>query len=196
MSKQSPAWLREGVIFVGHWEPLIYRRRQGSASTDAEAQFESSHSEEAVAQLAELGVNLIITHYHKGFGAAAEQGEYALIRELRDRCHARGIRVGAYLRLDTLAYESLLLEHPEAKGWFQVNWDGQYPVYNDSDQWLYYRRQACPCCEEYLQWVEEQIRFAIEDLEVDLIHFDGVMPYLEGYQCYCDRCKVDFRRYT
>jgi hypothetical protein len=195
MSQQRPSWLRDGLIFVGQWEPLIYRRRQGSATTDAVVHFELEHSEEAVAQLADLGVNLVITHYHKGFGPAAERGEYELIRQLRDRCHARGIRLGLYIRLDTLAYETLLREHPEAKDWFQVNWDGQYPVYNDSDQWLYYRRQACPCCEEYLQWIEARVRFAIEDLKADLIHFDGVMPYLEGYQCCCDRCKADFQRY-
>ena len=195
MEKQQPSWLKDGLIFVGHWEPMIYRRRAGQAGTDAWEHYLREHSEEAVAELADLGVNLVITHYHKGFGPAAEQDEYAFIRQLRDHCHARGIKIGTYIRLDTLAYETLLLEHPEAKDWFQVNWDGQYPVYNDSDQWLYYRRQGCPCCEEYLRWVEERIRFVIEDLKADLIHFDGVMPYLEGYQCNCDRCKADFRRY-
>jgi hypothetical protein len=196
VSWQRPGWLRDGVVFVGQWEPLIYRRRGGGARTDEAERFEMEHSEEAVEQLADLGVNLVITHYHKGFGPAAEQGEYDLIRKLRDRCHARGIKLGVYLRLDTLAYETLLLEHPEAKDWFQVNWDGQYPVYNDNSSGdLYYRRQACPCCEEYLAWIEERLRFAVEELKVDLIHFDGVMPYLEGYQCYCDRCKADFRRY-
>jgi hypothetical protein len=195
MSAQHPSWLREGLVFVGHWEPLIYRRRRGGSETDVWERYLREHSEEAVAELADLGVNLVITHYHKGFGPAAERDEYAFIRQLRNYCHARGIRVGAYIRLDTLAYETLLQEHPEAQDWFQVNWDGQYPVYNDSDQWLYYRRQACPCCEEYLQWIEERVRFAVEDLKVDLIHFDGVMPYLEGYQCNCDRCKAGFRRY-
>jgi hypothetical protein len=174
---------------------MIYRQRAGQAGTDAWDHYLREHSEDAVAELADLGVNLVVTHYHKGFGPAAERGEYDLIRQLRDHCHNRGIKLGVYVRLDTLAYETLVLEHPEAKDWFQVNWDRQYPVYNDSEQWLYYRRQACPCCEEYLQWIEERVRFAIEDLKVDLIHFDGVMPYLEGYQCHCDRCKADFRRY-
>jgi hypothetical protein len=195
MNGQHPGWLREGLVFVGHWEPLIYRRRRGGSETDVWERYLREHSEEAVAELADLGVNLVITHYHKGFGPAAERDEYAFIRQLRNYCHARDIRVGAYIRLDTLAYETLLQEHPEAQDWFQVNWDGQYPVYNDSDQWLYYRRQACPCCEEYLRWIEERVRFAVEDLKVDLVHFDGVMPFLEGYQCYCDRCKADFRHY-
>jgi hypothetical protein len=193
--RRRPEWLREGLIFAGEWEPLIYRRRNGNATTTAAQEFERAHSREAVERLADLGVNLVITHYHKGFGPAAEQDEYGLLRQLIGCCHEKGIRVGAYMRLDTLAPETLLLERPEAKDWFQVNWNGQYPVYNDNDQWLYFRRQGCVCNEDYLKWIEERIRFAVVELKVDLLHFDGVMPFLEGYQCYCDRCLSDFRQY-
>jgi hypothetical protein len=196
MSEHSPNWLKDGLTFVGHWEPMIYRRRGGSVGTNADEHFQLEHSEEAVAALADLGVNLVITHYHKGFGPAAEQGEYDLIRQLVRLCHARGIKVGTYVRLDTLVPETLLLEKPEAKDWFQVNFNGQYPVYNDGESGsLYYRRQGCVNNEAYLKWIEERVRFAIEELKVDLIHFDGVMPFHEGYQCYCDRCVADFRRY-
>ena len=192
----GPEWLKDGLIFVGHWEPMIYRRRGGFAGTNADEHYLREHSEEAVAKLAELGVNLVITHYHKGFGPAAEQGEYDLLRQLVRLCHDRGIRVGAYIRLDTLAPETLLVEKPEVAEWFQVNWNGQYPVYNDGESGaLYYRRQACPCNNDYLSWVEERVAFAIQELGVDLIHFDGVMPFLEGYQCYCGRCVAEFRQY-
>jgi len=215
---QRPAWLKDGLVFVGHWEPMIYRRRGGFAGTDAEEHYLREHSEEAVAKLADLGVNLVITHYHKGFGPAAEQGEYHLLRQLIRLCHERGIKVGVYVRLDTLVYETLLVEKPEIEGltpgetarltagpagsaaepdsWFQVNLNGQYPVYNDNDSGaLYYRRQACPCNNDYLSWAEERVAYAIRDLGADLIHFDGVMPFLEGYQCYCDQCVGEFRRY-
>src|SRR5574340_599531 len=216
--QHHPSWLKDGLVFVGHWEPMIYRQRGGYAGTDAMDHYLREHSQEAVEKLVELGVNLVITHYHKGFGPAAERWEYEPLKQLVGLCHGRGIKVGVYLRLDTLAYETLLAEKPAVDGlppggvarltagpagsphqrdsWFQVNLNGQYPVYNDNDSGaLYYRRQACPCNNDYLSWIEERVTFAIRDLGIDLIHFDGVMPFLEGYQCYCDRCTHEFRRY-
>lgn len=193
---RRPEWLKEGLVVAGEWEPLIYRRRGGFAGTDAYQRHLLEHSEQAADALADLGVNLVITHYHKGFGPAAEADEYDLLRQFIRLCHERAIRVSVYMRLDTLVSETLLLEKPEAKQWFQVNWNGQHPVYNDGDSGpLYYRNQACPCNCGYLSWIEERVRFAIQDLGVDMIHFDGVMPFLEGYQCYCDLCVGEFRAY-
>jgi len=217
-SQRHPSWLKDGLIFVGHWEPMIYRRRGGFAGTDAMDHYLREHSQEAVDKLVDLGVNMVITHYHKGFGPAAEEWEYEPLRQLIHLCHERSIKVGVYIRLDTLVYETLLVERPkidslspgdvarltagpagspdQRDSWFQVNLNGQYPVYNDSDSGaLYYRRQACPCNNDYLSWAEERVAFAIRDLGIDLIHFDGVMPFLEGYQCYCDKCTGEFRRY-
>jgi hypothetical protein len=218
MPVQHPKWLKDGLIFVGHWEPMIYRRRGGFAGTDSVEHYLREHSQEAVEKLVDLGVNLVITHYHKGFGPKAEESEYEPLRQLIRLCHERGIRVGVYIRLDTLVYETLLVEKPEIGGlapgetarltagpagsaaepnsWFQINLNRQYPVYNDNESGaLYYRRQACPCNNDYLSWAEQRAAFAIRDLGIDLIHFDGVMPFLEGYQCYCDRCTGEFRQY-
>jgi hypothetical protein len=62
------------------WEPLDHYRRVGGnvAAVDTAAPwvqkwYDRLHSEELVAKMAGLGVNLAITHYFKGFGLKHEQ---------------------------------------------------------------------------------------------------------------------------
>ena len=67
-AERSPAWLRGPLVVAGNWEPLIYRRRQGGWGTDVTEKYRLEHSPALVGRLADLGVNLYITHYFKGFG--------------------------------------------------------------------------------------------------------------------------------
>ena len=71
-----------------------------------------------------MGANIYITHFHKGFGTEAEREEMEKTRELIKLCHKHGMRVGVYIRPDSLVYETFLAQEPSARDWFQVTADG------------------------------------------------------------------------
>ncbi len=89
-----PDWFREGIMFVGNWEPLMFRRRAGFAHVNEESIYEAEHSEESVHQLKEAGVNLVITHFHKGFGREAEREEIERTGALSSGLTVTGSRLG------------------------------------------------------------------------------------------------------
>ncbi|MCK4245419.1 MAG: hypothetical protein KAX20_07325, partial [Candidatus Omnitrophica bacterium] len=74
MDKETkrPQWLKEGVISAGKWECLTERRRGGPRENEEEI-YEREHSEETVKRLSEIGVTLVISQFHKGFGFKAEK---------------------------------------------------------------------------------------------------------------------------
>ncbi len=109
-----PDWFAEGLMLVGNWEP--FRRHAGSAAVDEEAIYAREHRPETLRRLCALGVNLLITHFHKGFGLAAEREEIAGAAALVREAHALGLHVGAHVRFDAVAYETYLDEVPEAAG--------------------------------------------------------------------------------
>ena len=126
---ESPAWLDEApIIIVGGWDDMpLFRRRVGSLRTWHDEAYERAHTEERVLQLKELGVTLAVLHFYKGFGLEAEAEHLAYARKLAELCRKHGIRVGVYVG-STVAYETFLLEKPEAESWFVPDYLGQ-PVH-------------------------------------------------------------------
>src|SRR5690606_13461722 len=145
---------------VGFWEPLYFLKYKGGQSTDLEAEYERAHSDESLDALAEAGINLVWTHFFKGFGLEFEAEEMARTKDYIERAHRRGIKVAAYVTLGSLTPETLLQEEPDAINWFQVNQDGQYP----SCQTTYQSFRVRPCyhSEGYLRYMERVCGKAID----------------------------------
>src|SRR5271157_515602 len=61
----EPGWWDQGVVFVGNWEPLAFRRRQGGVSVDVKESYRREHTEETVLKLKAAGVTMVITHFYK-----------------------------------------------------------------------------------------------------------------------------------
>jgi hypothetical protein len=81
-----------------------------------------------VNKLKELGVTLAIIHFYKGFGLAAERPHINDAIRLAALCHRSDIKVGVYVG-STVAYETFLLEKPEAEEWFVPDYMGKPVTY-------------------------------------------------------------------
>ncbi len=188
-----PRWLGEaGLMMVSNQEPLIFRRRRGGVSVDAEARYEHEHTEEFVLRAKEAGATIYITHCHKGFGTEAEREEMEKARELARLCHRHGLRVGTYIRPDTLVYETFLAQEPRAANWWQVTAEGRRHTYGAGQ---YFRYLPCLNNEEYMEYLEGVVRYAVVEIGADLIHFDDLNLVQEPDSCHCDACRVKFRDY-
>ncbi len=179
-----PAWLAEGLTFVGHWEPLIFRRRRGGQRTDEAERYAREHSDEALKAMKTAGCNLVITHFDKGFGLAAHADDLPLLHDWITRLHAAGIRVGAYIRYDTLVTETL----QQAEAWASRTSAGDSSIV----LWQGYRRSACPTNPDHLEHIKRLVHSAILDFDVDLIHLDGFWMGHESWACHCDNCLASF----
>ena len=170
-SSERPAWLdEEPIIIVGGWDDMpLFRRRMGSLRTWHDEAYEQAHTEERVLQLKELGVTMAVLHFYKGFGLEAEAEHLAYARKLAELCRKHGIRVGVYVG-STVAYETFLLEKPEAEAWFVPDYLGQ-PVHYGRTQT--FRKRVYFSHPGYKEYIRKVVRMAVEDFQADLIHFDN-----------------------
>jgi hypothetical protein len=187
-----PDWLAAPLIFVGHWEPLIFRRRRGGQAVDEAERYAREHSAAALQALQAVGANLVITHFDKGFGLTAEAPDLAVTREWISRLREHGLRVGVYIRYDTLVPETMRQDHPEAADWVGRPSSGMPPVVLHQ----VFRHGACPNAEGHLAYIESLVELAITEFNVDLIHFDGFWLGHENWACHCERCTADFTRFV
>ena len=192
----QPEWLREGQLRWAwlSWEPLMMFRRHGGKFETMEANahwsadwFRRIHSEEYVKKLAEAGFNCVTTHFHKGFGMAAEAEEMEMTRQLIELCHRYGIRVLTYVQSMSVMYETFFAEVPEAESWLQKDENGNPRLYGSQ----YWRVFPCLCSDGYVAYIKKVVQKAITWAKADGIHLDntGFMP------CRCDACQAKFRRY-
>ncbi len=188
---ERPAWLKQGIVMVGNWEPLTFRLRKGGAPVDVVRQWEAEHTEETVRRLKQQGVNLIVTNLHKGFGLQTEAQDIEATRKLVAIAHRYGIKVGGYIGA-SMFYETFFAEEPEASNWMQVNEWGK-PVYYNPEQTNRY--MACRNNPDYAAFIRRVLRLGVEDLKLDLIHFDQMEWWPEPRSCHCDYCREQFRAY-
>jgi hypothetical protein len=164
----EPAWWDQGVVFVGNWEPLIFRRRQGrELPVNYEELYEREHTEETVLKLKQAGVNLIITHFYKA-GLEAEREDVEYTKRLAELCHKHGMKIGTYIG-GTIFAETLLRDVPEAREWIRRDEHGEPIRYGDQT----YRYRPDFNHPGYVEFMKRVIRVAIEDVKTDLIHFDN-----------------------
>jgi hypothetical protein len=190
-TRTRPSWLGPGLAFVGHWEPLVFRRRRGGQRTNEDELYDREHSPEAIASVQGAGCSLVVTHYDKGFGPTAQAQDVAVARQWAVRLHEAGLKVGAYVRYDTLVLEALEDDVPSAPGWAAVTSYGTHAAILFQP----YRSAACPNSEEHLHYVEARIRAAVSDLGADLVHIDGFWMGHVSWACHCDRCVSGFRAF-
>ncbi|MBA7607318.1 hypothetical protein ES703_14477 [subsurface metagenome] len=172
---QRPNWLqRDGIVMAGSWEPLLFRvRRDGSdgytPTAEQRAAYLREHSPEMIAKLKALGVNFVMMHCYKGAGLQAERESMADAVKLAKLCHDAGLRVGVYNYSGAFLWEPLFEEVPQARDWVVLDKDGKPLTYYKAAYRYRWNRNHADAQVFYRQLV----RFAVNDIEADLLHFDN-----------------------
>lgn len=189
--RHFPAWLESspGAIYGG-WEPLMYLRRDRSDGA-WEKLFVSQHSDKAIRKMAGSGVNIFITHYHKGHGWDIIQKEVQDINRQVRTMRKVGIVPGVYFRVDNVFGETFFLEHPEARNWLVVNSEGKGACMLNRP----FRHRVCRNVPAYRQYVRKVLRYAITEIGVDLFALDGFHGASEVEECRCGHCQQRFREF-
>ena len=174
------------------WEPQDHYRRTGGmvgavdvTSAGFPQWYARLHSEEMVRTMSELGVNLAVTHFFKGFGLKHERAEQERTAQLVRAAHRHGVRVLGYCQSRSLYYETFLAEEPQAEAWIQRDADGKRRTWGGA----YFRWAPCIHSREFRDYLKRAIRVGLEEIGLDGLHFDN--DYCEP--CYCPRCEQAFR---
>ena len=187
--QKRPEWWRsEGLVMAGDdWEPLLPRLRAGSwdrsqvhmTYEQKMAIWRREHSEEVAQRLKEMGFNFVMMPLYKGGGLKTERTSMEDAKRFAAICHRLGLRVGTYTTSGTILYESMLAEDPDAKDWFTLDHSGNYVTYGS----LYFRRFANRSHPGFRNLMRELVRYAVEEVEVDLVHLDNYVmgPSYEPY---------------
>jgi len=185
-----PAWVsQEPLVFVGGWDDMpIFRRRRGGNTVWQEDDYLKTHQEETILKLKDVGVNMAIIHFYKGFGLEAEKEHMEDGKKLAHLLKKNGIRVGVYIGFDVL-YETFLIEKPDAKDWFVPDYLGN-PVRCPFDPKQTFRQQIYCMHPGYIEYMKRILKIAIEDFKVDLIHFDNA-AYQAGQPAFQHPMAVD-----
>lgn len=188
-----PAWVKaEGLVMVGNWEPLTFLQRRGGATLDELANWEAQRSEATARKLQEAGVNLVVTNFFKGFGLMTEAADIAATRRFVGYAHKHGIRVGGYIG-GSMMFETFFAEEPDAADWKQLDELGRPIGYLNPAQG--FRYMACRNHPGYHAFLLMLMRIGVEDLKLDLIHFDQLESWTEPAVCRCRYCQQNFRAF-
>jgi hypothetical protein len=189
------AWLANGLIDAGgSHEPYIFVIRRGGESLDARKDYESNQSEELIRSLSEQGIEVFHTHLYKGFGMAAERPEMEDARRAAAIAHGLGMKVDSYIQWNTLMYETFFAEEPRAKDWIQIDISG-LPILLVYGYQQSYRYRPCFTHQEYLDYLKKIVRYAVEEVKTDFIHFDNFDLNPEPDSCHCPACVEGFRAF-
>ena len=148
--------------------------------------YDRMHSDEILDKLADAGVNLVTTHFYKGFGLKAEAEEMARAADFTRRAHARGIRVLGYHQFSTVIYETMLDEVPNLRDWIQRGVDGSLQTYGSAS----WRWKACPIHDEFMVYLKRVMDHCLIEADMDGVEYDGT-----SYECHCNECTASFRRF-
>ncbi|HNT87794.1 MAG TPA: hypothetical protein PKL84_07995, partial [Candidatus Hydrogenedentes bacterium] len=176
---QRPAWVAgEGIVMAGSWEPLLFRVRRDGAdgylpTPEQRAAYDREHSPPMIEQLKALGVNFVMMHCHKGGGLEAEHESMQDAARFAKRCRDAGLHVGVYNFSGAFLWELLFDERPEARDWVLRDAEGNPRTYGEATYRYYWNRNH-PDARAYYHCL---VRFAVEDIGADLLHFDN---YTEG----------------
>ena len=188
-------WLENGMIDAGGWhEPLSFVRRVGGGQIDAAQEYERAQSEETIRRLKEQGVEVFHTHLYKGFGMAAEKSEMEDTRRAAEIAHRYGLKVDTYIQWNSLMYETFFAEEPGAKDWIQRDAAGQ-PITLDYGFEQSFRYRLCFSNPGYPEYLKKVVRYAIEQVKTDFIHFDNFADNPEPDSCHCPYCTRGFREF-
>jgi hypothetical protein len=190
---KHPSWLSKGSVFVGNWEPLQWAYRKnwqewGNARSGARAEqiHKEDRTEKTVVGLKQMGVNMVFTSFHKGFGIANEKFNMEEAAEYAKLLHKHGMKMAVYVSA-LLIYEDLYGEFPEAKDWHRIYYDGTPDTYmNDG-----YRYRAYLNHPGYMNYMKRVCELAVK-AGADAIFFDTVRQTPENHHPLAERM---FREY-
>jgi hypothetical protein len=191
--KHGPAWLAETPLVIsGNHDsiPIFVRRRGGGMVSEVREQFDQSHSEEFARKIKAAGITLWITYYYKGFGVEAEKEYMEITKNFVPVLHGHGIKVGVYIG-STMAYETFLLERPDAEDWIVPDYLGKPVIYFDQT----FRKRVYFMHPGYVEYMKRVVRSAVVDANVDLIHFDNTSLQAEPEIFEHPLAIKDFRSY-
>ncbi len=189
------AWLENGLIDAGgSHEPYIFVIRRGGESLNARKDYEWNQSEELIRTLHEQGIEVFHTHLYKGFGMAAEKPEMEDARRAAAIAHRYGMKVDSYIQWNTMMYETFFAEEPRARDWIQRDVGG-LPILLVYGYQQSYRYRPCFTHQEYLDYLKKIVRFAVEEVKTDFIHFDNFDLNAEPDSCHCPACVEGFRAF-
>jgi len=187
-SRPVPKWMRRGIRAVFNHEPVLFLRRGGGWFVEADALREVSFGEESVKQLAAAGIDLYVVHGYKGFGLELEKQEHDRLKRLRRYCTQHGVRLGTYCQVATICLETMQKDYPDSPNWIQKDAHGHPNFYNRQT----YRNLPCYNNDDFKRYYKTVIKYLVEEIKTDLIHFDNLMDQKEPYACRCDRCRAAF----
>jgi hypothetical protein len=188
-------WLKNGLIDAGGThEPYTFVVRRGGARLDARQQYEQQQSEALIRRLKEQGVEVFHTHLYKGFGMAAEKLEMEDTRRAAAIAHGFGMKVDTYIQWNTMMYETFFAEEPRARDWIQRDVNGQ-PILLPYGFQQAYRYRPCFSHHEYRDYLKKVVRYAVEEVHTDFIHFDNFDLNAEPDSCHCPACVEGFRSF-
>jgi hypothetical protein len=189
------AWARSGVIDAGGThEPYIFVVRRGGQSLDARQVSEYEQSEGLIQQLHTQGVEVFHTHLYKGFGMAAEHADMEDTRKAVAIAHRVGMKVDTYIQWNTMMYETFFAEEPRATNWIQRDVAG-LPILLPYGYQQSFRYRPCFSNQEYIDYLKKVVRYAIEEVKTDFIHFDNFDLNAEPDSCHCPWCVRGFRKF-
>lgn len=182
------------LAFVGAWEPLSFRSRAGYAYTDEEEfLLENEFSDDALESYVKLGANSIVLPYAKGFGLKATEEELQLEKDVINRAHARGLKAGAYIRVDLLIPELVKQDCSDVQEWLVVGMHGRHSPYSAQQT---FRKRVCHSHPSAVRWLEKIFTYGIKELGADYLHLDGCsVTYRPWDTCRCQRCLDTYRHW-
>ncbi len=188
-------WLENGLIDAGgSHETYLFVVRRGGQRLDAREQIEQAQSEETLRKLKADGVEVYHTHLYKGFGMAAEKPEMEETKRVAAIAHRLGLKVDTYIQWDTLMYETFFAEEPRAQSWIQRDAHGQ-PILLRYGFQQSFRYRPCFANQEYLDYLKKIVRYAVEEVRTDFIHFDNFDLNPEPESCHDQMCALGFRKF-
>ena len=189
------SWLKNGLIDAGGThEPYIFVVRRGGASLNARKDYEWNQSEDLIRQLKDQGIEVFHTHLYKGFGMAAEMPDMEETKRATEIAHRYGMKVDTYIQWNTMMYETFFAEEPRAKDWIQRDISG-LPILLTYGYQQSFRYRPCFSRQEYLDYLKKIVRFAVQDVQTDFIHFDNFDLNAEPDSCHCSACVQGFRSF-
>jgi hypothetical protein len=186
-----PAWVRQGIVAASNMEALSFVRRRGGEPVRYAEDWRADLGDATVQTLLSQGVNLILVTLYKGAGLQTEAQDIAVAREFVEVAHRRGLKVGGYVGA-TLFYETLEVEEPASKDWKQIDEFG-HPIYYNPGQT--FRYMACRNNPGYLAYIKKVVKLGVQDLHLDMIHFDQMMWWSAPGSCHCTHCREQFREF-
>lgn len=191
--KRGPAWLASTPLIIsGNHDsiPVFMRRRGGGMVGAIKEQYEQSHSEEFARRIKAAGITLWITYYYKGFGVAVEKEYMEVTRNFVPILKKYGLKVGVYIG-STMAYETFLVERPDAEDWIVPDYLGKPVFYADQT----FRKRVYFMHPGYVEYMKRIVHSAVAEAKVDMIHFDNTSMQAEPAIFQHPLAIKDFRQY-